>query len=126
MKTTKLVLTVVLSLFSFTVIIAQSHDHSKMEKKQEVKETVHQCPMECEGDKTYDKKGSCPKCGMDLKATKEKKSIVATYQCPMECEGDKTYDKKGSCPKCGMNLTKQKAVEKKDAKKNDEHKGHHH
>ena len=28
---------------------------------------MYQCPMKCEGDKTYDKAGSCPVCGMDLK-----------------------------------------------------------
>ncbi len=28
---------------------------------------VYQCPMKCEGEKTYDKIGKCPKCGMDLK-----------------------------------------------------------
>ena len=27
---------------------------------------VYQCPMKCEGDKTYDKPGKCPKCKMDL------------------------------------------------------------
>ena len=26
----------------------------------------YQCPMKCEGDKTYDKPGSCPVCNMDL------------------------------------------------------------
>ncbi len=25
------------------------------------------CPMKCELEKTYDKPGKCPKCGMDLK-----------------------------------------------------------
>jgi hypothetical protein len=27
---------------------------------------VYACPMKCEGNKTYDKPGSCPVCGMDL------------------------------------------------------------
>jgi Cu2+-exporting ATPase len=27
---------------------------------------VYYCPMQCEGDKTYDKFGDCPVCGMDL------------------------------------------------------------
>jgi P-type Cu+ transporter len=27
---------------------------------------IYYCPMHCEGDKTYDKPGSCPVCGMDL------------------------------------------------------------
>ncbi|MBK7807022.1 MAG: hypothetical protein IPJ51_12045 [Saprospiraceae bacterium] len=29
--------------------------------------TVYQCPMKCEGEKTYDNPGSCPVCKMDLK-----------------------------------------------------------
>ena len=28
---------------------------------------AHQCPMKCEGDKTYDEPGTCPVCKMDLK-----------------------------------------------------------
>lgn len=28
----------------------------------------YQCPMKCEGDKTYAEMGKCPECGMDLKA----------------------------------------------------------
>ena len=28
---------------------------------------LFQCPMHCEGDKTYSEPGKCPKCGMDLK-----------------------------------------------------------
>ena len=28
--------------------------------------TAFECPMKCEGDKTYDKAGKCPKCGMEL------------------------------------------------------------
>jgi hypothetical protein len=27
---------------------------------------VWQCPMKCEGDKTYAEAGKCPVCGMDL------------------------------------------------------------
>ncbi len=27
----------------------------------------YQCPMKCEGDKTYDKPGKCPVCGMNTK-----------------------------------------------------------
>lgn len=29
-----------------------------------------QCPMLCEGDKTYDKEGRCPICKMDLQPVK--------------------------------------------------------
>jgi hypothetical protein len=31
---------------------------------------VYQCPMKCEKEKTYDKQGKCPKCGMDLQVVK--------------------------------------------------------
>ena len=27
---------------------------------------VYQCPMKCEGEKTYPAPGQCPVCGMDL------------------------------------------------------------
>lgn len=30
----------------------------------------YQCPMKCEAEKIYDKLGSCPVCGMDLKELK--------------------------------------------------------
>ncbi len=42
--------------------------------KAEKKETVmYQCPMKCEGDKTYSEAGKCPKCGMALAEVKKKK-----------------------------------------------------
>ena len=31
---------------------------------------IYQCPMKCEGDKTYDSPGQCPTCKMDLKEVK--------------------------------------------------------
>jgi hypothetical protein len=40
----------------------EGHDHSKMEESA----AMYYCPMKCEGDKTYDKAGECPKCEMDL------------------------------------------------------------
>lgn len=30
----------------------------------------YQCPMKCEGDKTYDAAGKCPMCQMDTKEVK--------------------------------------------------------
>lgn len=30
----------------------------------------YQCPMKCEGEKTYDAAGTCPMCQMDLKEVK--------------------------------------------------------
>lgn len=32
----------------------------------------YQCPMKCEGSKTYNKAGSCPVCNMDLEGVKSK------------------------------------------------------
>jgi Cu2+-exporting ATPase len=32
---------------------------------------VYQCPMKCEGEKTYDKPGKCPMCQMDMKEVKK-------------------------------------------------------
>ena len=92
------------------------------------------CPMKCEGNKTYDKPGDCPVCGMHLvpadeketldnhhhgamndhhqkdhqhKQTSKDDSAKGKYYCPMRCEGDKTYDKPGDCPVCGMHLKKE-------------------
>lgn len=62
---------------------------------------VFYCPMHCEGDKTYDKHGSCPICGMDLIEQLSSKKAVQ-YTCPMHPEV--VQDEPGSCPICGMNL----------------------
>lgn len=37
------------------------------QKKPSESMVAYQCPMKCEGDKTYDKPGTCPVCKMDLK-----------------------------------------------------------
>ena len=42
----------------------EGHDHSEMTN------TKYACPMKCEGDITYDEKGECPVCHMDLKEVK--------------------------------------------------------
>jgi len=66
------------------------------------------CPMHCEGEKTYDKPGDCPICGMDL--VEEQNIAVASGQqwtCPMHSEIVK--DEPGSCPICGMELVPMEA-----------------
>ncbi|MGB5170531.1 MAG: heavy metal translocating P-type ATPase [Eudoraea sp.] len=61
------------------------------------------CPMHCEGDKTYNKPGDCPVCGMDLVEEQNLSSISsAQWTCPMHPEVIK--DKAGACPICGMDL----------------------
>lgn len=79
------------------------HDHSAIAVKhhKEDKGDVYYCPMHCEGDKTYDKPGNCPVCGMDLiKQPAAKK--MGKYTCPMHPEIIR--DQPGSCPICGMAL----------------------
>ncbi|MDG2449885.1 MAG: HAD-IC family P-type ATPase, partial [Saprospiraceae bacterium] len=63
---------------------------------------VYYCPMHCEGDKTYDKSGDCPICGMDLVMQKSIAKINVDFTCPMHPEI--INDKPGSCPICGMDL----------------------
>jgi len=63
------------------------------------------CPMHCEGDKTYDKPGDCPVCGMGL--VQELSHLLGRGQgggwtCPMHPEI--VWDEPGSCPICGMDL----------------------
>jgi Cu2+-exporting ATPase len=62
---------------------------------------IFYCPMHCEGEKIYNKSGSCPKCGMDL-LEQPKLTIETKYTCPMHPEI--IEDAPGSCPKCGMDL----------------------
>ena len=46
-----------------------SHDKGARPKIMDTKWQCHayQCPMKCEGDKTYEEEGACPECKMDLK-----------------------------------------------------------
>ncbi|QHI35631.1 Silver exporting P-type ATPase [Kordia antarctica] len=77
------------------------------------------CPMHCEGDKTYDKPGDCPVCGMDLV---EEQNLSTTnseqWTCPMHPEI--VEDESGACPICGMDLVPMQAdssAEEKSYKK---------
>lgn len=91
------------------------HDHSqsKVAKESEEKKVpssqtkadrnkaVYYCPMHCEGDKTYDKPGNCPVCGMHL-IKEEKLTFSKEYTCPMHPEI--LRNQPGFCPICGMDL----------------------
>lgn len=59
MKTLKYIIVVLLVFVAF-----QSCNSDKKSKDNTVE--VYQCPMQCEGDKTYEERGSCPICKMDL------------------------------------------------------------
>lgn len=82
----------------------QYHHHHEAQHKKEPSEKgsgIFYCPMHCEGDKTYDKPGSCPVCGMDLVEQPSIKKKVQ-YTCPMHPEIIR--NEPGSCPICGMDL----------------------
>ncbi len=87
------------------------HHHTKveMEKQPKGKGTgTFYCPMHCEGDKTYDKPGDCPVCGMDLVEEQNLSTTSsAQWTCPMHPEIIK--DEAGACPKCGMDLVPMEA-----------------
>ncbi|WP_273568130.1 heavy metal translocating P-type ATPase [Maribacter halichondriae] len=80
------------------------HQHTAEKQTKKPKDTgTFYCPMHCEGDKTYDKPGDCPVCGMDLVEEQNVESLSSTqYTCPMHPEIIR--DEPGSCPICGMDL----------------------
>lgn len=43
-----------------------STDDTHHDDTKHMHSTEYVCPMKCEGEKTYEEPGSCPKCGMDL------------------------------------------------------------
>jgi Heavy metal binding domain len=56
-----------ISLFAACRDNNSQQQHDQMQHGGDQHAAVYQCPMKDEGDKTYDKPGTCPKCGMDLK-----------------------------------------------------------
>ena len=84
--------------------LGEHHHHEvKKEEKPNGKGTgTFYCPMHCEGEKTYDKAGDCPVCGMDLVEERSLASSSTQYTCPMHPEVVK--GEPGSCPLCGMDL----------------------
>ncbi len=63
----------------------------KKEEKPKGKGTgTFYCPMHCEGDKTYDKPGDCPVCGMDLVEEQNLSTTTSEqWTCPMHPEVSK-------------------------------------
>ena len=82
------------------------HHHAEVKKDEKPKGKgtgTFYCPMHCEGEKTYDKAGDCPVCGMDLVEEQNLSSTASKqWTCPMHPEIVK--DEAGSCPICGMDL----------------------
>ncbi|RRQ50769.1 heavy metal translocating P-type ATPase [Maribacter algicola] len=91
---------------------------SKKKKPNEKGTGTFYCPMHCEGDKTYDKPGDCPVCGMDLVEEQSTASQNGEWTCPMH--PDVIEDAPGSCPICGMDLVPKEpdlSAEEKNYKK---------
>ncbi len=72
MKNIKITLSVLILL---AVVISCNSDKSKTSN--DVLE-VYQCPMRCEGGKTYDEAGNCSVCKMDLKQIEKTTKVVET------------------------------------------------
>ena len=111
MKIKKVVLAIVVGLFTLGSVVAQDH-HNHKHSPTENRGSVYVCPMHPEV--TGAKGSNCPKCGMTLV-----KKVVKphTYTCSMHPEVES--DKPGACSKCGMKL-----IEKKE--KEEDHSGHNH
>ena len=93
-----------------------NHANHKHEASTENGNGVFYCPMHCEGNKTYDKPGDCPVCGMDLLEQPSLVSVASSsqYTCPMHPEIIK--DEAGSCPICGMDLVPMEPSESNEDK----------
>ena len=71
------------------------------------------CPMHCEGEKSYDKAGDCPVCGMHLV---QQVTAVQNVQftCPMHPQI--ITNAPGNCPICGMTLVPMQPSESEEQK----------
>jgi Cu+-exporting ATPase len=90
-----------------------SHEHKKTIATHNHNTTgIFYCPMHCEGDKTYNKPGDCPVCGMDL--VPEVAVNATQFTCPMHSEI--VSNEPGDCPICGMDLVPMQASESEENK----------
>jgi protein SCO1/2 len=65
MKIKNLVLSI--CIVGITVFSGCGESKPKDTNQENAQEVQYQCPMKCEGEKTYDSEGKCPVCKMDLK-----------------------------------------------------------
>jgi len=66
----KIILLLFISMLSFT-----SCGNNESNKKEAV---IYQCPMKCEGEKTFNTSGSCSVCKMDLKPVASTENVLST------------------------------------------------
>lgn len=95
---------------------AQKHQINKEKKRANQNSSgTFYCPMHCEGEKTYNKPGDCPVCGMDLvEEVKPSRSSATEFTCPMHPEI--VRNEPGSCPICGMDLVPKEVDESAENK----------
>lgn len=87
----------------------KNEEHNRpISKTSKSTEGKYYCPMHCEGNKLYDKPGSCPVCGMNLEKLPSVQPKNVQYTCPMHPEIIKNAP--GSCPICGMDLVPMEPV----------------
>ena len=88
-----------------------TEENKKSGQPKKVESGTFYCPMHCEGEKTYDKSGDCPVCGMGLV---KQPSVIQNvqYTCPMHPEIIR--DEPGSCPICGMDLVPMQPTESEE------------
>ena len=108
----KLQETLLLAGLHYTIEMPGHEKHTKVKKPLDGN-GVFYCPMHCEDEKTYDKAGDCPVCGMDL-IEQPKLQVASQYTCPMHPEIIK--DEVGSCPICGMDLVPLEPTESEEGK----------
>ncbi len=58
-------------LLAVTAITTSCSGGEKENTEQNNESGTYQCPMKCEGTKTYKRPGSCPVCNMDLEKTED-------------------------------------------------------
>lgn len=59
--------TTAIMLLTAVILFASCGSKTSQNKTEQTANAMYQCPMKCEGEKMYDKPGSCPVCNMDLK-----------------------------------------------------------
>lgn len=63
-------------IFIFLLVGAPLNSCKESKAKQELAE-IYQCPMKCEGEKTFDRPGSCSICKMDLQLISKPTALLA-------------------------------------------------
>lgn len=90
----------------YSIHLSGDHQHAAQNNKDKTSQKgfgSFYCPMHCEGDKTYDRSGDCPVCGMALvEEAKTQNLNVQQWTCSMHPEIVK--NEPGACPICGMDL----------------------